>query len=115
MTTIGELDRRYYPDLVDEHARFDAMIRRYLRPEAAALDAGAGRGAEYPYDYARHITRMAGADREAAVLENPNLTEESVRLGLEGNLCRCTGYQNIVKAILAAAEGMRSASTPAGR
>jgi carbon-monoxide dehydrogenase small subunit len=43
--------------------------------------------------------------------ENPDLSEESVRLGLEGNLCRCTGYQNIVKAILAAAEEMRS---PAG-
>jgi carbon-monoxide dehydrogenase small subunit len=40
------------------------------------------------------------------IAENPDLTEESVRLGLEGNLCRCTGYQNIVKAILAAAEAM---------
>jgi aerobic carbon-monoxide dehydrogenase small subunit len=35
--------------------------------------------------------------------ENPNPTEEQVRLGLEGNLCRCTGYHNIVKAVLAAA------------
>ena len=42
------------------------------------------------------------------IAEDPNLTEESVRLGLEGNLCRCTGYQNIVKAILAAAEEMRA-------
>jgi carbon-monoxide dehydrogenase small subunit len=32
------------------------------------------------------------------------LTEADVRKGLEGNLCRCTGYQNIVKAVLAAAE-----------
>jgi carbon-monoxide dehydrogenase small subunit len=40
--------------------------------------------------------------------ENPDLSEESVRLGLEGNLCRCTVYQNIVKAILAAAEEMRA-------
>ena len=40
--------------------------------------------------------------------ENPDLSEESVRLGLEGNLCRCTGYQNIVKAILAAADEMRA-------
>jgi len=40
--------------------------------------------------------------------ENPDLSEVSVRLGLEGNLCRCTGYQNIVKAILAAAEEMRA-------
>jgi aerobic carbon-monoxide dehydrogenase small subunit len=36
--------------------------------------------------------------------ENPNPTERDVRLGLEGNLCRCTGYHNIVKAVLAAAE-----------
>src|SRR6476619_411034 len=35
--------------------------------------------------------------------ENPAPTEEQVRLGLEGNLCRCTGYHNIVKAVLAAA------------
>ncbi len=35
--------------------------------------------------------------------ENPNPTEEDVRLGLEGNLCRCTGYHNIVKSVLAAA------------
>ena len=37
--------------------------------------------------------------------ENPAPTEREVRLGIEGNLCRCTGYHNIVEAILAAAEG----------
>ena len=36
--------------------------------------------------------------------ENPNPTEHEVRLGLEGNLCRCTGYHNIVKSVLAAAK-----------
>jgi carbon-monoxide dehydrogenase small subunit len=36
--------------------------------------------------------------------ENPSPTEDEVRLALEGNLCRCTGYHNIVKAVLAAAE-----------
>ena len=36
--------------------------------------------------------------------ENPNPTEEEVRLGLEGNLCRCTGYHNIVKSVLYAAQ-----------
>jgi carbon-monoxide dehydrogenase small subunit len=36
--------------------------------------------------------------------ENPHPTELEVREGLEGNLCRCTGYHNIVKAVLAAAE-----------
>ena len=35
--------------------------------------------------------------------ENPQPTEQDVRHGLEGNLCRCTGYHNIVKAVLAAA------------
>ena len=35
---------------------------------------------------------------------NPNPTEEEVRKGLEGNLCRCTGYQNIVKAVMSAAK-----------
>ena len=37
--------------------------------------------------------------------ENPNPTEREVRLGLEGNLCRCTGYHNIVQAVLACAAG----------
>ena len=37
------------------------------------------------------------------IADNPNPIEEDVRLGLEGNLCRCTGYQNIVKAVQAAA------------
>ena len=36
--------------------------------------------------------------------ENPHPTEQEVRIGLEGNLCRCTGYHNIVKSVLAAAE-----------
>lgn len=36
--------------------------------------------------------------------ENPSMTEDDVREGLEGNLCRCTGYHNIVKAVLQASE-----------
>ena len=36
--------------------------------------------------------------------ENTDPTEEEVRIGLEGNLCRCTGYHNIVKSVLAAAK-----------
>jgi carbon-monoxide dehydrogenase small subunit len=36
--------------------------------------------------------------------ENPNPSEEEIRLGLEGNLCRCTGYHNIVAAVQAAAK-----------
>lgn len=46
---------------------------------------------------------------------NPNPTEEEIRKGLEGNICRCTGYQNIVRAVQYAAEHMRtSASEPVG-
>jgi carbon-monoxide dehydrogenase small subunit len=40
--------------------------------------------------------------------ENPNPSDEDVRFGMAGNLCRCTGYQNIVKAILAAAAEMNA-------
>jgi len=43
--------------------------------------------------------------------EHPNPTEAEVREGLEGNLCRCTGYHNIVKAILAAAKSPTAAGT----
>ena len=42
----------------------------------------------------------------ALLARNPNPTEEEVRLGLEGNLCRCTGYHNIVKSVLDAASKM---------
>jgi carbon-monoxide dehydrogenase small subunit len=49
------------------------------------------------------------------LMENPDPTEREVREGLEGNLCRCTGYHNIVKAVRAAAAELRGASAvPAG-
>ena len=38
--------------------------------------------------------------------ENPNPTEEEIREAIDGNLCRCTGYQNIVDAVKLAAEKM---------
>ena len=41
------------------------------------------------------------------VKENPNPTEQEIREWLEGNICRCTGYHNIVKSIKAGAEAMR--------
>lgn len=47
---------------------------------------------------------MASAD---LLNRNPNPTEEEIRHGLDGNLCRCTGYQNIVAAVQAAAEMMK--------
>ena len=40
--------------------------------------------------------------------DNPNPTEDEIRYGMSGNLCRCTGYQNIIKAVQVAAEKMQS-------
>ena len=45
---------------------------------------------------------------KALLDENPNPTEEDIRWALSGNLCRCTGYQNIVKSVLWAAEKARA-------
>jgi carbon-monoxide dehydrogenase small subunit len=49
---------------------------------------------------------MAGCD---LIRENPNPTDDEVREGIEGNLCRCTGYQNIVAAIQDAGRKMGAA------
>jgi aerobic carbon-monoxide dehydrogenase small subunit len=54
---------------------------------------------------------MAAADLLA---ENPDPTEEEVRHGLEGNLCRCTGYVNIVRAVRRAAAELRGEGEPDG-
>ncbi len=43
--------------------------------------------------------------------ENPDPSEHEIREGIEGNLCRCTGYQNIVRAVQQAAGEMRGATT----
>ena len=43
--------------------------------------------------------------------ENPDPTDEEIRHGLEGNLCRCTGYQNIVNAVRTAAATLREGAT----
>ncbi|MDH5708784.1 MAG: 2Fe-2S iron-sulfur cluster-binding protein, partial [Hylemonella sp.] len=51
---------------------------------------------------------------EAFLRQHPDPTEEEIREALSGNLCRCTGYQNIVKAIRTAAERMRAAVGRAG-
>jgi aerobic carbon-monoxide dehydrogenase small subunit len=47
---------------------------------------------------------------EALLLENANPTEEEVRFHLAGNLCRCTGYDKIVRAVLSAAQKRQAAS-----
>ena len=45
---------------------------------------------------------------QGLLADNPNPTEDEIRHGLEGNLCRCTGYHNIVKAVQYAAEKMEA-------
>jgi aerobic carbon-monoxide dehydrogenase small subunit len=51
----------------------------------------------------------------ALLAENPDPTEEEIRWALSGNICRCTGYMNIVKAVRAAAVQMKTAAAvPAG-
>jgi carbon-monoxide dehydrogenase small subunit len=49
------------------------------------------------------------------IRSNPDPTPEQIRHGLEGNMCRCTGYQNIVRAVQAAAAAARGARTGAAR
>jgi carbon-monoxide dehydrogenase small subunit len=51
---------------------------------------------------------MAASD---LIAKQPDPTEEDVREALAGNLCRCTGYHNIVKAVLSAAEASRGAAS----
>ena len=51
---------------------------------------------------------MASAD---LLQRNPDPSEQQIREGLAGNLCRCTGYHNIVKAVRSAAESARAAET----
>lgn len=48
---------------------------------------------------------------KALLDENPNPTEEDIRFALSGNLCRCTGYAKIVKAVQDAAEELRARQT----
>jgi carbon-monoxide dehydrogenase small subunit len=52
---------------------------------------------------------MAAAD---LLQRNPDPSEKEVRTALEGNLCRCTGYHNIVKAVLSAAQNARAGAVP---
>ena len=44
--------------------------------------------------------------------ESPDPDEEQIRHGLEGNICRCTGYQNIVKSVQRSAEALRESAAP---
>ncbi|HEV8421601.1 MAG TPA: class I SAM-dependent methyltransferase [Actinomycetota bacterium] len=73
MTTIAQLDERFYQDFVDEHARYDRAVRRYLREDHVVLDAGAGSGKPFPNTYKESAGRVVGLDRDPDISENPLL------------------------------------------
>jgi aerobic carbon-monoxide dehydrogenase small subunit len=86
--------------------------------EVTTIEAMASNGTMHPLQDAFHRNHglqcgycTPGMIMAAAsfLKENPKPTEEEVRESLEGNLCRCTGYQNIVKSILDAAGEMAGA------
>ncbi len=93
--------------------------------EVATIEGLARNGELHPIQKAfhEHHGLQCGYCTPGMIMAAHSLIEESgealddtaVREGLEGNLCRCTGYQNIVKAVLAAAQEMSGASAPAGR
>jgi len=58
--------------------RFDSVIRRYLNSSTVLLDAGAGLGDKFRYDYKDITRRVVGVDLEEGVRENPNLDEAYV-------------------------------------
>jgi carbon-monoxide dehydrogenase small subunit len=81
--------------------------------ELTTIEGLAGNGTLHPVQQAFHENHglQCGYCTPGMVLatvslltENPDPSEAEVRLALEGNLCRCTGYHNIVKAVLAAAK-----------
>jgi SAM-dependent methyltransferase len=78
VTSVPELEARYYAHHVDDHVVFDETIRRYLRREAVILDAGAGRGLRYPYDYGQAVSLVIGVDTDPEIAENPSLDQAVV-------------------------------------
>jgi carbon-monoxide dehydrogenase small subunit len=85
--------------------------------EVTTIEALAQNGTMHPLQKAFHETHalqcgyctpgmiMAGLD---LINNNDDMSEDEIRTGLEGNLCRCTGYHNIVKAIQQASSEMRT-------
>ena len=86
---------------VEQQARWIAA--NLLRPDGAAIQQGFIEHHGLQCGYCTPGMVMAAT---SLLAENPSPTEREVREGLEGNLCRCTGYHNIVKAIAAAQDVM---------
>ena len=84
-----------------------------VQADGASVATIEGLGGEHPVQKAfhEHHALQCGYCTPGFVMaaislldEHPDPSEEEIRQGLEGNLCRCTGYHNIVKAVRAAAE-----------
>ena len=73
LTPVPELEARYYRNHIDDHQVFDATVRDYLRSDMTILDAGAGRGLRYPYDYGAIVEHVVGVDTDPEVAHNPNV------------------------------------------
>lgn len=65
--------RFYKPDQYDNDPAFMAMVAAVLRPEMRVLDAGAGAGDEFPYDFKDRVREMVGVDLDPRVETNPRL------------------------------------------
>ena len=115
------LDRRDLP-AVDLHgeqvARLDGLAVQAEGREVTTIEGLATDGEMHPIQDAFHRNHglqcgycTPGMMLSAVALlnENPDPTEDEVRWALSGNLCRCTGYQNIVNSILDAAGQMSGA------
>jgi carbon-monoxide dehydrogenase small subunit len=84
--------------------------------DVTTIEGLAGDGALHPVQQAFHENHalQCGFCTPGFVMatvsllqESPNPSEEEIRLGLEGNLCRCTGYHNIVNAVQSAAKAAK--------
>jgi SAM-dependent methyltransferase len=60
---------------IDDHAVFGETVDRYLEPGAVVLDAGAGRGVRYRYDYSSQVARVVGVDVDPGIAHNRNVDE----------------------------------------
>jgi SAM-dependent methyltransferase len=63
---------------VDDHAIFGETVDRYLDPGAVVLDAGAGRGVRYRYDYAPRVARVVGVDVDPGIAYNTNVHQRVI-------------------------------------
>jgi SAM-dependent methyltransferase len=75
MKTVAELEAKYFQNYRRPDARLDETIRRYITSQSVILDAGAGRGDAFRYDYKSRVRRVVGVDLDERVLENEYVHE----------------------------------------